>query len=68
MGDEEKLSAATDEIAAWLEGQGFTGTDRDILDIGCGIGRFERALSHAAHRIVGIDISLEMIAVARRRC
>ncbi|RWL09933.1 MAG: class I SAM-dependent methyltransferase [Mesorhizobium sp.] len=68
LGDEEKLSAATDEIAAWLEGQGFTGTDRDILDIGCGIGRFERALSHAAHRIVGIDISLEMIAVARRRC
>ncbi|RWK57611.1 class I SAM-dependent methyltransferase [Mesorhizobium sp.] len=66
LGDEEKLAAATDEIAAWLERLGFT--DRDILDIGCGIGRFERALSHAVHRIVGIDISLEMISVARRRC
>ncbi|CAH2395470.1 Methyltransferase domain-containing protein [Mesorhizobium escarrei] len=68
LGDEEKLTAATNEIVAWLEGQGFTGRDQDILDIGCGIGRFESALSDAAHRIVGIDISLEMISVARRRC
>lgn len=68
LGDEEKLAAATDEIVAWLERQGFTGTDRDILDIGCGIGRFESALSSAAHRIVGIDISSKMISIARRRC
>lgn len=68
LGDEEKLTAATDEIVAWLQRQGFSGPDQDILDIGCGIGRFESALSDAAHRIVGIDISLEMISVARRRC
>ncbi|RWB30083.1 MAG: class I SAM-dependent methyltransferase [Mesorhizobium sp.] len=68
LGDEEKLTAATDEIVAWLERQGFTGTDRTILDIGCGIGRFESALSDAAHRLVGIDVSSKMISVARRRC
>lgn len=68
LGNEEKLSAATAEIVAWLERRGFTGTDRDILDIGCGIGRFEQALSALSHRIVGIDISVAMISIARRRC
>ncbi|MEI8699765.1 class I SAM-dependent methyltransferase [Mesorhizobium sp. ISC15] len=68
LGDEEKLTATTDEIVAWLETQGFTGADRDILDIGCGIGRFESALSSSAHRIVGIDISSKMISIARQRC
>ncbi|MER8482132.1 class I SAM-dependent methyltransferase [Mesorhizobium sp. M1322] len=68
LGDEERLTAATDDIVVWLGRQGFTGAGQDILDIGCGIGRFESALSDAAHRIVGIDISLEMISVARRRC
>ncbi|MET3582035.1 ubiquinone/menaquinone biosynthesis C-methylase UbiE [Mesorhizobium robiniae] len=68
LGDEENLAAATDEVVAWLAAQGFTGTDRDILDIGCGIGRFESALSSAAHRIVGIDISSKMISIARQRC
>jgi SAM-dependent methyltransferase len=67
LGDEEKLAAATDEIVSWLDRQGFT-TDRDILDIGCGIGRFESALSDAAHRIVGIDISSKMISIGRQRC
>lgn len=68
LGNEEKLSAATAEIVAWLERRGFTGTDRDILDIGCGIGRFEQALSALSHRIVGSDISPAMISIARRRC
>jgi ubiquinone/menaquinone biosynthesis C-methylase UbiE len=68
LGNEENLTAATNEVVAWLETQGFTGSDRDILDIGCGIGRFESALSGAAHRIVGIDISSKMISIARQRC
>ncbi|MDX8528962.1 methyltransferase domain-containing protein [Mesorhizobium sp. MSK_1335] len=68
LGDEEKLSATTTEIAAWLERQGFSGGDKRILDIGCGIGRFECALHTKAKHIVGIDISTKMIAAARRRC
>ncbi|UCI09634.1 class I SAM-dependent methyltransferase [Mesorhizobium sp. B1-1-8] len=68
LGDEEKLSATTAEIVSWLERQDFTGADETILDIGCGIGRFEGALHARAKHIVGIDISSRMIAVARRRC
>jgi SAM-dependent methyltransferase len=68
LGDEEKLSAATAEIASWLEQQGFLGRDKTILDIGCGIGRFESALHQRVKRIVGIDISARMLDIARRRC
>jgi ubiquinone/menaquinone biosynthesis C-methylase UbiE len=68
LGDEARLSAATDEIAAWLKERHFTGAGRDILDIGCGIGRFERALSNSVRRMVGIDISSQMISIARERC
>jgi ubiquinone/menaquinone biosynthesis C-methylase UbiE len=68
LGDEEKLSAATAEIASWLEQQGFLGRGKTILDIGCGIGRFERALHQKAKHIVGIDISSRMLEIARQRC
>ncbi|AEH90881.1 Methyltransferase type 11 [Mesorhizobium opportunistum WSM2075] len=68
LGDEEKLSATTAEIASWLEKHGFTGADKTILDIGCGIGRFECQLHAKTGHIVGTDISSRMIAVARRRC
>ncbi|MBZ9846923.1 class I SAM-dependent methyltransferase [Mesorhizobium sp. CA14] len=68
LGDEEMLSATTAEIASWLEQQGFTGAGKTILDIGCGIGRFERALHARVKYIVGIDISSRMLAIARRRC
>ncbi|WP_246696154.1 class I SAM-dependent methyltransferase [Mesorhizobium sp. SARCC-RB16n] len=68
LGDEDRLSATTDEIVAWLEEQNFTGTSRNILDIGCGIGRFEHALSKSFNRMVGIDISSRMISIASERC
>ncbi|MER9139684.1 class I SAM-dependent methyltransferase [Mesorhizobium sp. M0830] len=68
LGDEEKLSAATAEITGWLQRQGFTGAGLRILDIGCGIGRFEIALSPAALRVVGIDISPSMISIGLERC
>lgn len=68
LGDEARLSTATDEIVAWLGAQAFLGTERCVLDIGCGIGRFELALSGSFGRIVGIDISQRMIAIARKRC
>lgn len=68
LGDDEKLLTATAEIASWLERQAFTGAGKTILDIGCGIGRFELALHARTERIVGIDISSRMIAIARRRC
>lgn len=68
LGDDQKLSATTAEIVAWLEAQDFTGSGRNILDIGCGIGRFERALSKSFGQVVGIDISPRMVAIAREQC
>jgi ubiquinone/menaquinone biosynthesis C-methylase UbiE len=68
LGNDEKLSATTDEIVAWLEAQEFPGIERAILDIGCGTGRFERALSRSFGRMVGIDISSRMISIAREQC
>ncbi|WP_457103149.1 class I SAM-dependent methyltransferase [Mesorhizobium sp. URHB0026] len=68
LGDEERLSATTDEVVAWLKQQDFSGTHRDILDIGCGIGRFEHALSNSFNRMIGIDISSRMISIASERC
>ena len=38
----------------------------DILDIGCGNGFFEFALSPYVHRIYGIDPSLPMLTSARQ--
>jgi len=38
-----------------------------VLEVGCGIGAFCRALAAAGHRVMGIDLSPEMIRVARER-
>jgi SAM-dependent methyltransferase len=42
--------------------------DRDVLDIGCGVGDFvELAASRGARRVVGIDLSARVVALARGR-
>jgi len=43
----------------------FTGTER-VLEIGCGIGRMTRAIAAHAASVVGVDVSAEMVAAARR--
>jgi ubiquinone/menaquinone biosynthesis C-methylase UbiE len=68
LGNPELLKAATQEIADRLRDWGLLGSDRTVLDLGCGIGRFEEALAGEVEAITGIDISGEMIATARRRC
>src|SRR5438045_1414960 len=39
-----------------------------VLDAGCGPGLVSAALLHAGCRVLGVDLSNEMIARARRRC
>ncbi|HEX2724763.1 MAG TPA: class I SAM-dependent methyltransferase, partial [Beijerinckiaceae bacterium] len=68
LGSPDLLSAATAEVADRIRGWGLTGPGRRVLDIGCGIGRFEEALAQEVEHVVGIDISAEMILAARRRC
>lgn len=68
LGDPAILERATAELAALLADWGLLGPERDALDIGCGIGRIERALAASLRRIIGIDLSPGMIAEASRRC
>jgi SAM-dependent methyltransferase len=68
LGSPELLRAATDEIVATMSAWGLLGPDRVALDIGCGSGRMEEALAPHLRAVVGLDVSLRMLAVARRRC
>ncbi len=67
LGDEGRLQTATDEVVAWLRAQRLLGPDRLVLEIGCGIGRFLRALSPEVEAMVGLDVSGVMCAEARAR-
>ena len=68
LGSPDLLSAATDEVVARLDAWGLVGPDRHVLEIGCGIGRFVRALAARVATVTGLDVSAAMIAEARRRC
>jgi ubiquinone/menaquinone biosynthesis C-methylase UbiE len=67
LGDADLLRAATDEVVRVMLGWRLLGPDKDVLQIGCGIGRFEIALSPHVRSAVGIDVSPKMIDAARRR-
>jgi SAM-dependent methyltransferase len=41
---------------------------RRALDFGCGAGRLSQALAASFEQVTGVDISGEMIALARRHC
>lgn len=68
LGSPELFARATDEVVAWLAGAGLLGPDRDAVEIGCGIGRFIRALAERCRSVTGLDVSAGMIAEARLRC
>jgi SAM-dependent methyltransferase len=63
----EQLEAALDRYQpALLEAAAIRPTDR-VLDIGCGTGVTTRAAARAAHagQVLGVDLSTQMIEVAR---
>ena len=68
LGSSEILDQATQEIVEQFDRWGVLGRDRSVLQIGCGIGRFELALAPRVAEAHGIDVSAEMIKVAERRC
>jgi len=68
LGDPAVLDKATGELVSLLRHWGVLGPTIEALDIGCGIGRLERALAPRLRHIVGIDLSAGMIAEARQRC
>jgi SAM-dependent methyltransferase len=68
FGTPELLAEATLEVATYLQELGIAAADRHLLDIGCGIGRFEQALAPHVGSVTGIDISPGMLEEARARC
>ena len=68
LGNPELLERATEEIVSQLDRWGIVGKDSEVLDIGCGIGRLLVALAPRVKRVVGIDVSTEMVKAAQRRC
>jgi SAM-dependent methyltransferase len=67
LGDPAILAVATGELVDWLSRRGLLGHDKDVLDLGCGIGRIAAALAPHVHSILGLDSSPAMINEARRR-
>lgn len=68
LGNPELLERATREVVIQLERWGILSRDRTVLDIGCGIGRLEVELSSRVGVVHGIDVSMQMIDTALRRC
>jgi len=68
LGNPAILDAATQEVVELLATRRWVTAARDVLEIGCGIGRFERALAPRVRAITGIDVSPRMIEQARARC
>ena len=67
LNDPAVLAAATAEIVEWLAREGLIGPDRDVLDLGCGIGRVSAAIARRCRSVLGLDVSPKMVAEARRR-
>ena len=51
---------------AYLMGQ-VPGRCREVLEIGCGTGKFSRLLARRAERVLAVDLSPQMIRLARER-
>ena len=65
----ERAPVQSDPVALrWLVETADLPPDSLVLDAGCGPGLVSEALLKAGHRVVGVDLSAEMIARARIRC
>lgn len=68
LGDDRRLVQATEEVVGLMRKLGILAPGRHLLDIGCGVGRFETALAPHVAAITGIDVSAAMLREARVRC
>lgn len=68
LGNPAILTAATAEIVQLMTQWKLVGKTRKVLEIGCGIGRFQKALAPRVLAATGIDVSANMIRAARERC
>lgn len=67
-GSPARLAAATEELVGLFDAWSLLAPTRDVLDLGCGIGRVARAIAPRVHEVHAIDVSSGMVDAARRRC
>lgn len=67
-GNAQLPEEATAEIVTLLADWGLLDPRFAVLDLGCGSGRLESALSPHIASVTGIDISQALLEEARRRC
>jgi SAM-dependent methyltransferase len=65
FGDAGLQSAATQEIVALLQRWALLHPHTVAVELGCGAGRFVAALAPHLARVVGVDISPQMLSAAR---
>ncbi|MBO4831827.1 MAG: methyltransferase domain-containing protein [Oscillospiraceae bacterium] len=56
------------DIAAWLRQRGLLGADCDVIDVGCGPGRFAAEFAKTARSVKGVDISPKMTGYGEQWC
>lgn len=54
------------ELVVWLKEKGALTPDAEILDIGCGTGRYALEFAPLVKRVAGLDISPAMVELARK--
>jgi SAM-dependent methyltransferase len=66
-GWEELLETGRCDVRLALEATGMkTGSERTLLDLGCGVGRLSFALADHFGEVLGLDVSPSLIAEAER--
>ncbi|MBL9086216.1 MAG: class I SAM-dependent methyltransferase [Planctomycetia bacterium] len=65
--DAEAERNADGVLAALRRGARAFGTNARVRDLGCGDGRYARALAARGCRVTGVDVSETLLAEARRR-
>jgi SAM-dependent methyltransferase len=68
LGRADILDAATREVMRRLREWKVLARASNILEIGCGTGRFVAPLAMAGHLTIGIDTSCGMLQLAKLRC
>jgi SAM-dependent methyltransferase len=68
LGDARLLASATQEVVLLMRQCKLISGKARVLEIGCGIGRFAQALADEIKSFTGLDVSKNMIRIARERC
>ncbi len=72
LSQEGKMTFLTDrrirESVRFLSGKGLLGPESDVIDIGCGPGRFVGAFAQTAHWVTGTDLSTVMTGLGAEYC